>query len=222
MNNFIGLVPAYNEGKTIYSVAANSKKHLDIIMVVDDGSTDNTRKEAENAGAIVLAHCKNLGKGVALKRGFDYILKNFPDLEGIIILDGDGQHDPDEIPKFIETFENAGADLILGQRIINRNQMLFLRRIGNSFISWIISRKINQKISDSQSGFRLLSRRFLENLDLKSTGYGIETEILVKAAKNKFQIKTIPISTIYLNKKHISFAKDFRMAASVLKELVSR
>lgn len=220
MNNFIGLVPAYNEGKTIYSVAANSKKHLDIIMVVDDGSTDNTRKEAENAGAIVLEHCKNLGKGATLKTGFEYILKNFPQGEAVITLDADGQHNPDEIPKLIKTFKQTGADLILGERLINRKEMSFSRRVGNNLVSWLISQKIRQKIADSQTGFRLISKRFLENLNLESSGYGTETEILLAAAKNKFLINTVSVSATYLNKKRINFLKDLKITLSILKELL--
>lgn len=217
--NLAVLIPAHNEEKTICSVITKIKKYLDSIIIVNDGSTDNTQREAERAGAIVLRHNRNLGKGAALKTGFDYILENFPQAKAVITLDADGQHNPDEIEKFIEIFKKTRADLILGERIINQEEMPFLRRIGNEFFSWLISKKIGRKISDSQSGFRLLSRKFLEKSNFKSNSYGIETEILLVAAKNGFQIKTLPISTVYLSKKNINFLKDFKIIISILKEI---
>jgi hypothetical protein len=95
-----------------------------------------------------------------------------------------------------------------------------LRRIGNDLISWLISRKIGQKISDSQTGFHLLSRRFLKNLYLKSSGYGVETEILLAAAENKFKIASVSVSTIYIKKKSINFLKDWKIFFSILKIFV--
>ncbi len=218
--NFIALIPAYNEEKAIYDIISQIKKYLDGIVVIDDGSLDNTEKEAKRAGAIVLRHEKNQGKGAALNRGFKYILRNFLSFEAIIVLDGDGQHNPEEITKFINAFKKTRADLILGQRLINRREMPRLRRIGNRLASWLVSKKIGQKISDSQSGFRLLSKKFLEDLDLEEGGYTIETEILLKAAQNKFQIKDVPILTIYRNKKYLNFFKEFKRIISFLKYIL--
>jgi len=220
--NFIVLVPAYNEAETIGQVIAEIKKYSDKIIVVNDGSLDNTGEEAEKAGAIVLKHNKNFGKGAALKTGFEYILKNFPEAQAVITLDADGQHNPNEIPKFIEIFTKTNADLVLGERLINRTEMPFLRRTGNIFFSWLISKKIGQKILDSQTGFRLFSKRFLEKSDFKSNSYGIETEILLSAPQDGFQIKTIPISTIYpKDKKWFNFLKDFKITVSILGEIFS-
>jgi len=219
--DFIALVPAYNEAGTIGQIIAEIKNYLDKVIVVDDGSLDNTREEAEKAGAIVLKHNKNLGKGAALKTGFEYILKNFPETQAVITLDADGQHNPNEIPKFIEAFNKTGADLILGERLINRTKMPFLRRAGNTFFSWLISLRIGQKISDSQTGFRLISKRFLEKSNFKSDSYGIETEVLLSAPQDGFQIKTIPTSTIYLkDRKRSSFLKDIKIITSIFREIV--
>lgn len=221
-DSFIVVIPAFNEEKNIASVIDGVKKHLEQVIVVDDGSQDNTFKEAELAGAVVLRHEKNLGKGAALKTGFAHTLKHFPDCEAIIILDADGQHNPEEIPKFIDVFQKTGADLILGERMINRREMPFLRRVGNSAVSWLISRKIGQKISDSQTGFRLFSRKFLENFNPESTGYAVETEIILAAVRASFKINTIPVSAKYLNKNSLNFLKDLRIIISISKIILSR
>lgn len=221
VKNIIGLIPAHNEEKGIKRVVAEAKKYLETILVVDDGSEDKTFQEAKEAGAIILRYGKNEGKGRALKTGFDFVLKNYSEAEGVIILDGDGQHDPNEIMKFIEIFKKGNFDLVLGERVINKNKMPFLRRAGNFFVSSLVSVKIGQKIIDSQSGFRLFSRRFLDKLKLDSIGYGVETELLLSAAKNRFSITTIPISVNYINKNQINFLKDAKIIVSIIERLLS-
>lgn len=216
----IAFIPAYNEEDFIGSVIKGVKNYFDRVVVVDDGSTDDTRQEAARAGATVLRHDKNLGKGASLKTGFDFILNNFPRTEAVITLDADGQHESGEIPEFINVFRKTAADLIIGERVINRWEMPFLRQIGNSAVSWLISRKIGQKIYDTQSGFRLFSGKFLENFKPESSGYGVETEIILAAAKNKFKIAAIPVSTVYRNKNSVNFLKDARIISSIISELI--
>jgi len=222
VKNIIGLIPAHNEEEGIRKVVSETKKYLETVLVVDDGSADKTVQEAMAGGAIVLRHDQNKGKGAALKTGFDFVLKSCPMADGIISLDGDGQHEPGEIAKFIESFEKNGFDLILGERIIDRSRMPFLRRAGNRLVSGLVSLKVGQKIIDSQSGFRFFSRRFLERLELRSAGYGVETELLLAAAKNKIPIATIPIAVHYRNKNQINFLKDRRIIVSIIKEFLGR
>jgi len=214
------LIPTFNEEKNIEAVIRDLKRYIQDIIVIDDGSRDQTAKIAKEAGAKVIYHKKNLGKGAALMSGFKYFLSNFPDSDALIILDGDGQHSSKEVDNFIRIFTETGADLILGARAINKEKMPILRRVGNFLISKLISKKISQKIKDSQSGFRLLSKKFLNKLDIKNQGYGVETEILIEAARKNFVIRELPIETIYLNKKQANLIKDTKIIFAIVKEIL--
>lgn len=193
----VAIIPVYNEGRHVRSVIDQTKKHVDAAIVVDDGSTDDTVQHAEQAGAVVIRHPHNLGKGAACRSGFYAAMKLEADV--IITLDGDGQHDPEEIPKFIEARKNniQRKGIVLGSRMQNVKDMPWLRLTTNRTLSALISFLARTKINDSQSGFRSIDREVLEKVDYENNRYDAESEILVRAARAGFEIDEIPIRTIY-------------------------
>jgi glycosyltransferase involved in cell wall biosynthesis len=163
------------------------------VLVVDDGSVDETAQLAEAAGAEVL-HQTNQGKGSALRTGFLRAL----DLgcEAVITLDADGQHDPKEIRKFLQAYTARPADLIIGKRSFNK--MPLSRRLANTIGQWLFSWAMRQPIPDNQSGYRLLSRHFMEAMfDSNEQGFEFEVEMLVTCLKRHFDLEWVPIRTIY-------------------------
>lgn len=189
------LIPSYNESKTIGSLVEKIKaKGLDVV-VIDDGSVDQTSQIARKSGAEVLRYEENKGKGASLKGGFCYVLRK--DYEAVITMDADGQHSPENIPDFINAAAEPDADIVVGNRMSSSKGMPHIRWLTNHLMSFLISKVCAQDIPDSQCGFRLIKRKLLEELNLKSDNYEIESEILVKACCKGFKIKFIPIRTIY-------------------------
>jgi glycosyltransferase involved in cell wall biosynthesis len=204
--SILALIPAYNEGHRVAEVIRLTKQHLPV-LVVDDGSSDDTAQHAEQAGAEVLYQKPNQGKGAALIAGFRRALKE--GYRAVIMLDADLQHDPDEIPKFIEAFQEHHADLIIGQR--DFRYMPRLRRTTNTFGTWVFSWAIGRHIPDNQSGFRLLSRRMMEvTLHSRETNFEFEVEMIVLCLKNRYKLEWVPIRTIYGDEK--SHIRPFRHA----------
>jgi glycosyltransferase involved in cell wall biosynthesis len=202
------VVPAYNAEKTIRAVINGVRKvspHLEV-LIVDDGSNDYTARVAESAGALVAKHARNKGKGEALRTGFREFLKR--DFKAVITMDADGQHSPLEIPKLVETWLNKRADIVVGTRERHVGTMPMLRIITNTLSSWLVSLSAWQYIPDSQSGYRLLARSVLENVETRSKGYGAESEILIKAAVAGYRIESAPIATIYEDEK--SYINPFK------------
>ncbi len=196
------IVPVYNEEKTIsylvrnlLTLSAGGQGIVEEIIIIDDGSTDNTRREAERAGAQVISHPENRGKGEALKTGFRYALRK--GFEAVITIDGDEQHDWKEIPAFLEKAQEDQAAIIIGSRMGSVENMPFDRLWTNRITSWVLSALSHQKIDDSQSGYRLIGREVLENIDLVTSNFDTESEILVKAGRYGYRIASIPIKTIY-------------------------
>jgi dolichol-phosphate mannosyltransferase len=189
------LIPSYNESRTIGNLIKEIKAmNLDVV-VVDDGSLDGTPVIARQAGAQVILHGRNMGKGISLRDGFEYALKK--GYEVVITMDGDGQHDPKSLYSFLEKAGSSKAGIIIGNRMKDPTNMPFIRRLTNKFMSWILSRMSGQHIPDSQCGFRLINRGVLEKIVLSASKYEIESEILLRAAKEGFVIESIPIRTIY-------------------------
>ena len=192
---FCALIPAYNLANTIAEVVCKTGKHLGEILVVDDGSQDDTARLAKESGAKVLRFAKNQGKGWALRCGFKYLLHK--PWEGIITLDGDLQHDPVEIPNLIKEHDKSGSQIVIGSRMVQTERMPWIRywtnRIGVYCISWAVG----QPLTDTQSGFRLYRREVLETIPLWTTRYDTETEILLKAGLLGMKVTWIPIKTIY-------------------------
>lgn len=197
---FCVLIPVFNEAKTISSLVERTKAFTKDIIIVNDGSTDDTGLIIQGLDVTVIAHSKNEGKGASLRTGFDYILRN-TDCEHIIVMDADGQHSPQFIPDFIKKAEESKADIIIGNRMQNVSAMPFVRILTNRAMSFIISKITKQYIPDTQCGYRLLRRRVLEETKLKTFNYDTESEILFKAAKRNFKIESVGISTIYQKQK---------------------
>lgn len=193
----LALIPAYNEEQHIPSVVHATSPHLPI-LVVDDGSTDNTIKKAEEAGATVIRQNPNQGKGKALQAGFEWALRQ--GYEGLIMLDADGQHDPHEIPLFLAEAKKNPADLIIGER--NFSQMPFVRRCSNSIGRFLFSWAVGQKVKDNQSGYRYLSRRMMEAMQSSTEeGFQFEVEMIVVAIERSYKLGSVPIRTIYADEK---------------------
>ena len=167
------------------------------VVVIDDGSTDATAAAAESAGAHVLVHEVNQGKGAALKTGFEYAVEQGYD--AVITMDGDGQHDPSAIPRFIEAVEKSGADIIVGTRMHAVGEMPKLRIWTNRTTSRIVSLLARQRIPDSQSGYRLIRVRVLRDIvkSFVTTRYDTESELLIRASRRGYSTASVAIKSIY-------------------------
>jgi len=188
-------------------------------LVIDDGSTDQTARIAQEAGAIVLESRRNLGKGASLLRGFDFCLKR--NYAAVITMDGDGQHRTQDIKVFLEAADKEDAQIFVGNRMHRPKGMPILRWLTNIFMSWVISWVIRQKVADSQCGFRLIRREVLENIKLESKKYEIESEILIRAGRQGFKISSVPIESIYRGEKSQinPFIDTLRFIRFIIREL---
>jgi glycosyltransferase involved in cell wall biosynthesis len=189
----LALIPAYNEAPRVAAVAAGAKAHLPV-LVVDDGSTDETAAAAESAGATVLRQRPNQGKGGALRAGFRWALDH--GFDAVLTLDADGQHDPAEIPLFLAARDRTNADLVIGRRDFGRMPPIrqLSNRLGGLAFSWAVARRI----PDNQSGYRLLSRRLMEAmLASNESGFEFEIEMITTAIRAGWPIDWVPIRTIY-------------------------
>ncbi len=189
------LIPAYNESARIGQVVRTIKSMGFSPTVVDDGSDDGTAKEAESNGARVIRHKQNLGKGASLKTGFEYMLNEGYD--AVLIMDGDGQHSPDNIQKFINPTSEHQNTMVIGNRMNNTKNMPLDRKVTNIFMSSIVSLICGQKIPDSQCGFRLIKTELLKNIKIQSSRFEVESEVLVKASRAGAKIHSVPIETLY-------------------------
>lgn len=190
----VALIPAYNAGETVGQVAAGAMKYVPDVVVVDDGSTDGTAHASREAGANVLSHPANRGKGEALKTGFAYALLNGYD--AVLTIDADTQHDPDEIPKLLAEF-SKGADIVIGARLRDRAKVpkarYYTNMVGVICISW----RAEQYIEDTQSGFRVYRSSVLDGLPLTTSRFDTESEILIRAGRRGAKIVCVPVRTIY-------------------------
>jgi glycosyltransferase involved in cell wall biosynthesis len=204
----VAVIPALNAAGFIAGIVKGTKKQLDAVVVVDDGSRDGTGDLAREAGATVLRHDVNRGKGGALKTGFAWALAN--GFDAVITLDADGQHLSTDIPKFIAARQETGADLIIGGRSHLFAQMLPRRRLANRFSAWTISHVSGSRVTDSQSGFRLYSALLLRALELRTDGFDLESEVIVRAGKRRFKIVTIPIDLGFVDGLSTSHYKPLK------------
>ncbi len=169
--------------------------------MVDDGSTDATEVQARSSGAEVIRHPVNQGKGAAIKTGLRELSAR-PGVEYILILDGDGQHLPEEIPAFIEEANRSHAPMIVGSRMTDVKRMPLVRKMTNQLMSWQISRVCGQHVPDTQCGFRMLHRDLARLLyECESSKFDYETEMLVIASRAGFRIAAVHVSTIYGDEK---------------------
>lgn len=194
----MALIPAHDEGPRIASVVEGAKRHVSV-LVVDDGSSDDTATVAEAAGAMVIRQSPNQGKGAALRAGFAAALES--GVEAVITLDGDGQHDPGEIPTFLGTYawravDGRATELIVGRRSFRR--MPPVRRVSNLLGTVVLSGALGRWIADNQSGYRLIGRRLMTAmLQSRDSGFAFEVEMIAVCLREKWPVDWVPIRTIY-------------------------
>lgn len=198
----VAVVPAYNEELAIGSVVLETKKHVEEVIVVDDGSTDRTAEIAGLAGAVVLKLDQNYGKAKALMRGFELARQN--GFTAGVMLDGDGQHNPDELPSLISPVLQGEADLVIGSRYLKASRATpGYRRTGQRLLDVVTNMSTDQKVSDSQSGFRALSKEAMDSLDFESKGFNIESDMIVHFSQKGLKVKEVPIGVHYdIPKQH--------------------
>lgn len=195
MDKIAVLLPAYNEEIAIASMIVLSSKYADEVIVIDDGSTDNTVEISEKVGATVLHHNVNKGKGVALKTGFDYA----KDFDIVVTIDADGQHNPDEIPNLIQPIIDGDADIVNGSRYLDGfdNDTPKYRRVGQTVLDTATNIASKVKLTDTQSGFRAFSSSSLKYFEFNPEGFGIESDMIIEAANNNLRIVETQISVRY-------------------------
>jgi glycosyltransferase involved in cell wall biosynthesis len=191
----IALIPAYNEAARVGDVVGRARQQVDEVVVIDDGSDDDTAVVAEQAGAKVLRHEQNRGKGGAIATALDYFGR--ADAEFAILLDADGQHDPAEIRMFVETAQRERSDVVVGSRMRDTGDMPLVRKLTNQFTSWVTGKLARQQIPDSQCGYRLLRRGVLKDLKFSTARFETETEMLIQAGRAGHKIASVPIRAIY-------------------------
>ncbi|MCJ7803198.1 MAG: glycosyltransferase family 2 protein [Desulfobacterales bacterium] len=187
------LIPAYNAQETLGSVLKKIEPLKMDTLVVNDGSSDETKRVASENGAQLLEHSLNLGKGAALQTGFQYILQK--DYQVVITLDADGQHDPSEIPSLLKIFQIVKPDILIASRAAEFGKMTFLRRFWNRLGVKAVARLCHSDITDSQSGFRLIRTKVLKEVDFSTSRFETELELLIKACKKGFSVLSVPINT---------------------------
>jgi len=193
------LIPALNEEKSIGEVVRRCLIQAQGVLVMDDGSTDATAARAREAGGDVIRCEHNRGKGAVLREGFAEVLRRgWP---ALIVLDGDGQHEPESIPDFVRKAGEGKAGVVIGNRMVDSGKMPPVRRWTNRIMSSLLSKLIGQRIPDTQCGFRLISREVLDSLELTTSNYDTESEILLQAARRGFTVASVPIKTIYLDQE---------------------
>jgi glycosyltransferase involved in cell wall biosynthesis len=195
MRSFLVTIPAYNAATTLSQLIGKIKESypgIDI-LVIDDGSRDNTREIASVSGALMVQHQRNLGKGEALKTGFAYAVAN--GYNAVITLDADLQHDPAEIRLFLDAYLDD-TTIFVGARRLDQS-MPFARKVSNSLTSFVSSLFCGVRITDSQSGYRLIPTEVLKSVTLSSSRFDLEPELLIKAARRGYRIRSVTISTIY-------------------------
>ena len=190
------IIPAYREEKHIGDVVRRTRQQLDHVLVVDDGSNDQTAQRAREAGAEVIVHSQNRGKGEAIKTGLRHWLDR--QFTHVVVLDADGQHLPEEIDRFIAAAASAAEpSFFLGNRMNNLTGMPLIRRVVNRYMSRRISLLSAQQIPDTQCGFRMLDRQLIPQLLCGANRFDYETEMLIIASRKGYRIESVPITTVY-------------------------
>lgn len=200
INNSCILIPSYNEERTIGGIVRRLKELKFTVYVTDDGSSDATAQKAAAEGAIVMKNESNLGKGAAIRRGFDKILEEGR-FDSVVLMDGDNQHDINDIASLVNKAHESGADLVLGNRMLDTSRMPIIRIATNRFMSWLLSVMTGKDIPDTQCGFRLIKTDLIKKIDLRSSNYDIDSEIILRAAKKGFKIESAPVKTVYKDEK---------------------
>jgi glycosyltransferase involved in cell wall biosynthesis len=191
----IATIPAYNEERHIAEVVRKTAGYVDEVIVIDDGSTDRTSERARNAGAIAIRHSENRGKGEAVNTAFQLARQLQPIV--LILLDGDNQHDPDEIPLFLDQIMNNECDMVVGSRFLRRNGIPAYRQLGQHILTLTTNLGSGIRLTDSQSGFRAFSTSAINTMNFKETGLSVESEMQFLAGEKKLRVGEVPIRTNY-------------------------
>lgn len=216
------IIPAHNEEKYIAAVVAAVRSKGFDVVVIDDGSADRTSPLAQQSGATVLRNEPRGGKGFSLKRGFAYAVEH--NYDGVIAMDGDGQHDAADLEKFSAAAQGKKMCLINGSRMGDTKTMPFVRRVTNRLMSWMISQICGQRIEDTQCGYRYISADLLRRIELTANDFEIETEMLLKSCRAGCEVLAVPVKTIYRDEKSkINPVKDtIRFFSYLFKEIKNR
>jgi len=201
----VALVPAYQAEEKVGDVVRGARRHVDRVLVVDDGSTDQTGERAAGAGAEVLRLPENSGKGSALRAGLERIPPS--DATHVVFLDADGQHDPDDLPRLLEA-ARQGDGFVIGSRVARPEETPAVRYRTNEIGSRILTRMTGHEVDDGQSGYRVIAADVLRQLKLSARGYLIETEILLKAAPLVARFRHVPVRAIYGGPSHYRPFRD--------------
>jgi glycosyltransferase involved in cell wall biosynthesis len=191
----IAAIPAYNEEKHIEEIVSKTLHYVDQVIVVDDGSVDRTGERARGAGAEVVTHDKNSGKGVAINTAFKAAREINPN--AMVLLDADGQHSPEEIPNLLDPVLNNQADMVVGSRFLKNNHIPKYRMLGQTVLNITTNLGSGIKLTDTQSGFRAFSRKAIERMALKETGFAVESEMQFMAGRYGLKVTEVPIETNY-------------------------
>jgi glycosyltransferase involved in cell wall biosynthesis len=218
INNTVAVIPSYNEARTIGSVVRDVVQMGLSVLVVDDGSVDATERIALDNGAMVIRHKRNMGKGHSVREGVRYVAEKTK-YEWAVMMDGDGQHHPEDLPILMEATRNGDVDLVTGNRMHSTKTMPSLRYWTNKFTSFVISKMCRQYIPDTQCGYRLVSVNALKRMKLESDKYDIESEMLIQAARQGMKIRSVPVQTIYGDERSAinPFLDTIRFFSLVLK-----
>jgi UDP-N-acetylglucosamine---dolichyl-phosphate N-acetylglucosaminyltransferase len=215
----IAIIPAYNEEKTIAEVLERTRPFVTEILVVNDGSSDQTAAIAKKAGVIVVSHSINRGLGAAIGTGFAAAQKYGADLA--LTLDADGQHDPSEIPKFIAAVKE-GAEVVIGSRMIEGAKgMPWYRKVAQLIGNITTFLLFGAWVTDSQSGFRGFSKKALEKIEIKTNRMEISSELIAEAHRNKLKLVEVPIKAIYTDYS-LSKGQGFFVGIKTLIKLILR
>jgi glycosyltransferase involved in cell wall biosynthesis len=214
----VAAIPAFNEERTIAKLVLEAQKHVDVVLVCDDGSTDPTAEIAERMGADVIRHDRNLGYGAAIKTLFTMARELNADV--LVTIDADGQHDPREIPRLIEPVLENKADIVLGSRFLshkeNNGEMPRYRGWGIKLISKLTGVASNHKFNDAQCGFRVYGCKALSGLSFVEKGMGVSVEVLMKAQQNGLTVVEVPTEVKYKDVERSSTQNALWHGASVL------
>ena len=192
----VAVIPAYHDEKHIGDIVRRTAQQLDHVLVIDDGSNDETAQRAREAGAEVIVHSQNRGKGEAIKTGLRHCLAR--EVTWLILLDSDGQHLPEEIERFLSAAASATQPMLfVGNRMDNASAMPFIRRVVNRYMSRRISHLCGQRIPDTQCGFRMLHQQLIPELLGGGDRFDYDTEVLIIASRKRYRIEPVPITTVY-------------------------
>ena len=211
-------IPAFNEEKIIGDLVKKSLNHANKVVVCDDGSFDNTSKEAKDAGAYVIKHTQNKGKGAALKSLFEYAKNSNFDI--VVTIDGDGQFLPEEIPKLVKPIVEKTVDIVIGYRFDDETDMPSYRKIGNRVLDRMTNLASELPFRDTQSGFRAYSIKAIEQINFISDGFGADSEILIDASKKGFKISEERITVLYNTGENTSTKNPISHSGEVITSLI--